>query len=64
MGGNDMAQFKTQISALEQAASNIANLTEQFREQADQTYQATQTLSGRSIRYLCGEYGNPARLVE
>ncbi len=41
-----MAQFKTQISALEQAASNIANLTEQFREQADQTYQATQTLSG------------------
>lgn len=41
-----MAQFKTQISALEQAASNIANLTEQFREEADQTYQATQTLSG------------------
>ena len=41
-----MAQFEVQKSALEQAASNIANLTEQFREDADQTYQATQTLSG------------------
>lgn len=39
-----MAQFRIQISAVEQSASNIANLTEQFREEAAQTYQATKTL--------------------
>ena len=41
-----MAQFEVQKSALEQTSSNIANLTEQFRDEADQAYQAAQALCG------------------
>ncbi|MBQ3079556.1 MAG: WXG100 family type VII secretion target [Clostridia bacterium] len=40
-----MAEFDVTLSAMAQAASNISNYTEQFKEEADATYQAAQTLS-------------------
>ena len=40
-----MAEFDVTLSAVTQAATNISNYTQEFKEQADQTYQAAQTLS-------------------
>ncbi len=40
-----MAEFDVTLSAMSSAASNIAKYTEEFAEQATQTYQAAQTLS-------------------
>lgn len=40
-----MAEFDVTLSAVTDAASNIANYTEAFREEAEQTYQAAKTLS-------------------
>ena len=40
-----MAEFDVTLSAVTEAASNIANYTQTFREEADQTYQAAKTLS-------------------
>lgn len=45
LGGNNMAEFDVTLSAMQEAATNIRNYTEQFREEAEQTYQAAQTLS-------------------
>ncbi len=39
-----MAEFDTTLSAMTSAAQNISNYTQQFKEQADQTYQAAQRL--------------------
>ena len=40
-----MAEFDVTLSAMTEAATNIGNYTTQFKEQADQTYQAAQKLS-------------------
>lgn len=40
-----MAEFDVTLTAMNEAATNIRNYTEQFRDEADQTYQAAQTLS-------------------
>ena len=40
-----MAEFDVTLSAVTQSATNISNYTQEFKEQADQTYQAAQTLS-------------------
>lgn len=40
-----MAEFDVTLSAVSEAATNIANYTETFREEADATYQAAKTLS-------------------
>ena len=40
-----MAEFDVTLSAVTEAATNISNYTQEFKEQADQTYQAAQTLS-------------------
>lgn len=40
-----MAEFEVTLSAVTEAATNISNYTQDFKEQADQTYQAAQTLS-------------------
>lgn len=40
-----MAEFDVTLSAVTEAATNIGNYTQEFKEQADQTYQAAQTLS-------------------
>lgn len=40
-----MAEFDVTLSAMQEAATNIRNYTEQFRDEAEQTYQAAQTLS-------------------
>lgn len=40
-----MANFDVTLSALTDAAANIKSHTEEFKEQAEQTYQAAQTLS-------------------
>jgi WXG100 family type VII secretion target len=40
-----MAEFDVTLSAMTDAASNIKNYTEQFREEADATFQAAQALS-------------------
>lgn len=45
LGGNNMAEFDVTLSAMQEAATNIRNYTEQFRDEAEQTYQAAQTLS-------------------
>ena len=40
-----MAEFDVTLSAVSEAATNIANYTETFREEGDATYQAAKTLS-------------------
>jgi len=40
-----MAEFDVTLSAMRDAASNIKNYTEEFKDQAEQTYQAAQKLS-------------------
>lgn len=40
-----MAEFDVTLSAMQEAATNIRNYTEQFKDEAEQTYQAAQTLS-------------------
>lgn len=40
-----MAEFDVTLSAMTDAANNIRTYTEQFKEEADQTYQAAQRLS-------------------
>ena len=40
-----MANFDVTLSAVTEAATNITNYTQEFKEQADQIYQAAQTLS-------------------
>lgn len=40
-----MAEFDVTLSAMRNAANNIKNYTQQFKEQAEQTYQAAQKLS-------------------
>jgi len=40
-----MAEFDVTLSAMADAVSNIRNYTEQFKEEADQVYQAAQKLS-------------------
>ena len=40
-----MAEFELTLSAMSNAATNIANYTQQFSEQAELVYQAAQTLS-------------------
>ena len=40
-----MAEFDVTLSAMTDAASNISTYTQEFKEQAEQTYQAAQKLS-------------------
>ena len=40
-----MAEFDVTLSAMTEAANNIRNYTEQFRDEAEQTYQAAVTLN-------------------
>ena len=40
-----MAEFEVTLSAMQDAATNISNYTQPFKEEADQVYQAVQTLS-------------------
>lgn len=41
-----MAEFDVTLSAMEEAKSNVLKYSEEFKEQADQTFQAAQALSG------------------
>jgi hypothetical protein len=44
-----MAEFDVTLSAMTDAASNIKNYTEQFREEADATFQAVSTYNEADV---------------